>query len=313
MTHPVYLGATAYVAGEFVPIERGVADSAICAQLRQAAHGADRFPLHEGDILDLARDAARQSLDAAGLAPQQVDAVFLLSTGLDAADNLEGAWLGDLLAQLDLGHAAHYQLGMTGCGGFHWAARLAAAMVASGQCRHILLLAFDQAGGKLQRLYGAGTDFPYVTGDAAAACMVSATPQRMDYRLLGNVVNLADSRQIRQPSMDSEMRCIARMFKQAYDAAGVTSSDVAFLVTNNYSHTVSRLYCQLAKLGAHQAFTGNIGSHAHCFSADNIINLHHLTASRDVRDGDNVMLFSTGPYQWGACVLTRLSAEGSLP
>lgn len=311
MRIPVYLGATAYAAGECVPIERAIGDAAVCAQLRHADHGADRFPLYEGNILDLARRAARQSLEAAGLAPQQVDALFVLSTGLDAADNLEGAWLGDLLAELDLGHASHYQLGMTGCGGFHWAARLAAALVASGQCRHILLLAFDQAGGKLQRLYGAGTDFPYVTGDAAAACIIGADPRRMGYRLRGDVVNLADSRQIRQPSMDSEMRCIARMFKQTYAAAGIAPSDVAYLVTNNYSYTVSRLYCQLAKLGAHQAYTGTIASHAHCFSADNIINLHQLTASRDVRDGDNVMLFSTGPYQWGACVLERLPAAGS--
>lgn len=98
--------------------------------------------------------------------------MILASNGLDAAGGLDLAWLGESSRRLGLSRAVHYHVGMAGCAGFHWAARLAASLVAADQCDSVLIVTFDKGEGALQRLYGEDTDFPYLTGDAAAACLV---------------------------------------------------------------------------------------------------------------------------------------------
>ena len=72
----------------------------------------------------------------------------------------------------------------------------------------------------------------------------------------------------------------------------------------NYSLAVSKLYCQLAEVSYSKAFTQNIATHAHCFGSDNLINLQ--CAQQLIMVGHRVMLFSAGPFQWGACVLQKL-------
>ena len=129
----------------------------------------------------------------------------------------------------------------------------------------------------------------------------------MNYLLIGKIVNLYDGAQILKPSMDSEIRTIVRLFGNTYESASVTSDDIDVFITNNYSLEISRLYCQLADLSYSKAFTSTIATHAHCFSSDNLINLHHLNRRPDVRNGQRVLLFSTGPSQWGACVLQNIS------
>ncbi|MFB9244576.1 3-oxoacyl-ACP synthase [Massilia antarctica] len=306
MIRPVYLGAPEYAAGSFVTLDSEIADSALCAQLRHAEHGANFFPQCGSSIFELVDTAIQRSLASARLQAQDIDAVFLVSNMLDAQDNLEPGWLGELNARLGLSHTVHYQVGMAGCGGFHWAARLAASLIAAGECTRILIVSFDKAGGKLQRLYGAGTDFPYVTGDAAAACILSSEPDGMDYRLLGKVINRYDGRQILAPSLDSEMRCISQLIKATYASAELKAKDIDVFITNNYSYAASQLYCQLASLSYAIAYTGTIATHAHCFSSDNLINLHHLAAKGEVGAGARLLLFSTGPFQWGACILEKL-------
>lgn len=306
MTCEVYVGAAHYAAGTLLPIEHGIPDPAICASLRAGNHGANTYAHHASDILELAEAAMRACLAGAALRPAQIDAVFLVSSALDARNNLDPAWLGDLNERLELDQAVHYHIGITGCGGFHWAARLAAGLVGAGSCSRILVVCFDQAAGPLQRLYGEGTSFTYVTGDAAAACVIGNSADGLDYRLLGQVVNLYDGKQIARPSIDSEIETISRLFQKTYEQAGLSPRDIDAFITNNYSLDISRLYCQLAGLPFAKAWTSTIATHAHCFSADNLINLSQLTAAGGMKDGDTALLFSTGPIQWGACVLQKL-------
>lgn len=304
---PVYFGAAQYEIGPTVPLETEINDKVICAQLRAPNYGADKIPCWNRDILELVAIAACKSIESSGRFASDIEAVFLVSNGLDAQNNLDAAWLGTLSKQLGLRRAAHYQIGMAGCAGFHWAAKLAAGLIGSGQCQHILIISFDQAGGVLRRLYGEGTDFPYLTGDAAAAVVLSNANCNMQYKLLGKVVNIWDGGQALRVSLDEEALCIAQLFQDVYASTNLTAADVDLLITNNYSFDVSRLYSLLADVSFTKVFTDTIPTHAHCFGSDNIINLHHAHRKAGITTGQRVMLFSAGPFQWGACLLEKLS------
>jgi len=310
MPNDVYFGAVRFRAGALRPIEDAVASPAVSAALRGPSHGADTYSHHASDPMDLVESAVRDSLAAAGIEAGEIDAVFLVSCSLDAGNNLQPDWLAGLSARLGLGGVAHFHVGMTGCGGFHWAARLAAAMVGPGGCRRVLIVTFDVTAPPLMRLYGEGTNFMYVTGDAAACCVVSHESRGMDYRLIGPVVNVSDTRQITAPSVDGEIDLIARLFGETYQRSGVSASQIDAMVTNNYSMDMSHLYCQLAGVPLSKAVTSTISSHGHCFSSDNLINLHRLAHDRSLAAGQHILLFSTGPFQWGACVLGTLNGKG---
>lgn len=307
LPYSVYVGAVQYEIGPVVPLEAEISDKAICAQLRAPNHGADKIPRWNRDIVELVEVAARKSITSSGRTASDIEAVFLVSNGLDARNNLDAAWLGTLSKQLGLHRAAHYQIGMAGCAGFHWAAKLAAGLIGSGQCQHILIISFDKGSEALQRLYGEGTNFPYLTGDAAAACMLSSTTDAMQYKLLGKVVNIWDGEQALRVSLDEEALCIAQLFQETYTSARITATDIDLLITNNYSFDVSRLYGLLADVSHTKVFTDTIPTHAHCFGSDNIINLYHTQQMASVVGGQRLMLFSAGPFQWGACLLEKLT------
>ncbi|MGJ7528847.1 3-oxoacyl-[acyl-carrier-protein] synthase III C-terminal domain-containing protein [Variovorax sp. GB1P17] len=261
---------------------------------------------------ELAKAAIRSCLTSVPMEAAEIDAVFLVSCTLDAQNNLQPVWLGELAECSGLQQVPHYHIGITGCAGFHWATRLASAMVASGNSDRVLVVMFDKATSPLQRLYGEGTAFMYVTGDAAAACIVSASSSGMDYRLLGQVINLHDSNQIAVPSMDAEIYKISELFTAAYAQAGRSARDIDHFISNNYSLEVSRLYCQLAEVDFRKAVTSPIGTHAHCFSADNLIGLRQLADGKELNAGNTVLCFSAGPHQWGACLLEKLGPTSEM-
>lgn len=299
----VYLGAIRYAAGAPQPIETEILDDATCLTLRAEKHGADTFAKHDSCILELAEAAIRDCLTLPALGATEIDAVLFASCALDAQDNLQPDWLAQLASRVGLQAVPHYHIGITGCAGFHWAARLGAALVSSGSSRRALIVTFDKASPPLERLYGAGSDFMYVTGDAAAACVLSGEPAGMDYRVLGKIENSFDSKQFVAPSMDAEIYKISDLFDMTYKGARKTPRDVTHLVTNNYSLGISRLFAQLAGVSFSAVFTSTIGKYAHCFSSDNLINLCELMECGRVKTGQTVLCFSAGPSQWGACLL----------
>lgn len=309
---PVYIGAAEYAAGPPVALETEVRDIAMRRRLRSADHGARTFARWDGDDLELVEAALRNCLRSSQRDAREIDAVFLLSNGLDAKNNLDAGWLGDLSQRLGLSSVPHYQIGMAGCAGFHWAARLATGLIRGGECLHVLVATFDKADGVLQRLYGEATDSPYLTGDAAAACVFSSSPRAMSYRLVGRVVNVWDGGQVRQSSLHEEVRCVDRLFRETCAGADLSLSEIDLFITNNYSLDVSRLYCQVANISFSKAFTQTIATHAHCFGSDNIINLRHAHLDCLIAPEQHSMLFSAGPYQWGACVIEGLGRPRGL-
>ncbi|MEG4634601.1 3-oxoacyl-[acyl-carrier-protein] synthase III C-terminal domain-containing protein [Microcoleus sp. AR_TQ3_B6] len=302
----VFLGATQYVGGASVTLENLIVDPARCAALRNVAEGVSLVPVYEGEILEQAQLAVVQSLKAAGRSAGEIDAVFFVSNGLDAKNTLDAEWLGAFSERLGLDLSAHYRIAMAGCAGFHWAAKLASTLIVAEEYANVLLLSFDQAKHPLQRIYGEEGSFPYVTGDASSACILSASSKGMDFRLMGRVINIWDGKQARAASLEDEVGCIERLFGEVYSNIAINANDIDLMITNNYSLNVSRLYGNLAGIDFKKVYTETIVTHAHCFSSDIVINLHHGQRTGQIETGARVLTFSAGPYQWGACVFEKI-------
>jgi 3-oxoacyl-[acyl-carrier-protein] synthase-3 len=309
MYRNVYLGAIRYVAGSLRAIEEEIVNPDTLARLRSDSHGANTYARHDGSVAELLEDVIRECMSSVPYSSAQIDAIFCVSCEADVTNNLHPVWMAQLSQRLSLERVPHYHIGITGCAGFHWAAKLASALIASGDAHHVLVVTFDKAGPRLERLYGEGDNFMYMTGDAAAACLISSESDGMDYKLIGKIEHVYDSVQMLAPSTDSEINKIADLFAATYASAGKSADEIKHLVTNNYSLDISRLYCQLAEVSYAKVFTDTIATHAHCFSSDNLINLRELTLHRSLAEGDAILCFSAGPMQWGACILERLEAR----
>ena len=86
----------------------------------------------------------------------------------------------------------------------------------------------------------------------------------------------------------------------------MNANDIDLLITNNYSLNVSRLYSYITGISFEKIYTDTIATHAHCFSSDISINLHHSQRSKLIETGARVLTFSAGPYQWGACIFEKI-------
>jgi hypothetical protein len=154
--------------------------------------------------------------------------------------------------------------------------------------------------------------FALLVFGVAGPFLASSSLRSLSYRLAGSVVNVWDGRQAVDSSLDDEVRCIDRLFRETCANADVSLDEIRLFITNNYSLEVSRLYCQIANIRFSKAFTQTIATHAHCFGSDNLINLHHANQSGLIAEGECAMLFSAGPHQWGACVIEALGSVREL-
>lgn len=298
-----FIGGIAFSCGRSVDIDEIVRDEALATLLKDANHRLRMVPVHDGVIDTLVEEAVAKSLADSGREASEIDAVLLVSNHLESVNNLEPTWISELDQRIGLARVPHLQLGMAGCAGLHHALQIAVSQIRGSGHRNVLIIAFDAAGGALKRIYGEGSDFVYVTGDAAASCVVSSDRASMDFRVVGGVVTAYDSRLALQSSVDDDLDNIGQLFRQAYGASGSSAGDMRMFVCNNYSLEATCLFSQLAEIDDGRVYADSISEYAHCFCADNLINLRRILDRDLVSGGDQLMLFSLGLYQYGACVV----------
>lgn len=303
----VYLGGVSYQAGQCVDIEAADMAQETRAVLRSAENGVKNFSHYPGHLSDLIAASVSSTLAAARRSVAEIEVVCVMSSMIDARNNTEPQWLADLANRLGMQTVPFYAIGLADCAGFHAGLRLAAALVAAGDIENALLLSFDQAGDALQRVYGEGTDFVYVTGDSAASCVISQHAHDLRYELRGPVQYTSNTRQIEHFSDEVDMRSIAALSKKTYQQANIPAHAIGHFICNNYTLEATRLFCRLSGLSPTKAATRQLPRYAHCFSSDNLINLTQLQHDDELRAGDHLLLFSTGPFQSGACIITCMA------
>jgi 3-oxoacyl-[acyl-carrier-protein] synthase-3 len=281
-----YLRGVSYVLGEE---EVGYAGIARLPELAAAFRlvpnpglwGWGTVRVTRREVADLAADAARATLAAAGV--DRADALVLCSTRFPAE---HGAFVAAVLTRAGLGDIPFYGQGLNQCVNLLAGLDIARSFVLGGRYRTVLVVTADAvAGGDPMSQFA-------LFSDGAAGCLVTAEPGReptASYRILG---------------------CAAAQDAAELDGSGQISSDLAREVNDRLlsplglklGHVTALAHLNLFKpllvmkerqagFREDQLYLGNIGRIGHCFSADPLINL----ADRDLVEGQYCLLAASVP------------------
>jgi 3-oxoacyl-[acyl-carrier-protein] synthase-3 len=286
-----YLRGVSYLLGER---EVGYADIARLPELARAFRlapdpglwGWGTVRVTRRDLADLAADAARATLAAAGV--DRVDAVVLCSTRLPAEP---GAFVAAVLTRAGLGDIPFYGQGVNQCVNLLAGLDIARSFVLSGRYRAVLVVTADAVAS------GADPMSPFALfSDGAAGGLVAADPGQEPagcYQMLG---------------------CAAAQDAAALDGTAQISSDLAREVNDRLlaplglklGHVTALAHLNLFKpllvmkerqagFREDQLYLDNIGRLGHCFSADPLINLADRVALGHLAEGHHCLLAASVP------------------
>jgi 3-oxoacyl-[acyl-carrier-protein] synthase-3 len=296
-----HLSAPRYALGETFHQVAALAELSAEARAMLQEFGLERYCTTARSPLALAAHSVAATLDAADVAPEEIDTVVLATSSAGAFDHRA---LARWLSQLGLAHA--YPLGVTFsyCGNIHAAFRVVSALMAAGQVRRVLVVCADRVAEGESRLVPPAIS---VSSDGAASCLISDRPSPGSYQL-GATVQASNA--LLAPE-DSEGRFLQYLqglaggIRGSYEQllAGAGPVNVGTLIANNYNTWVNGNIVRTLKLPRRVLYADNIGRIAHVNTADNLINLRDWETSAAGRRDADVLMLGTGPNMWGLTLL----------
>ena len=282
----------------------------------------------EGDVgpAELAEPAARQALDSAGIAAEQLDMVLFATLSPDW--NFPGS---SCLLQARLGIPGIATLDIRNqCTGFIYGLAIADQFIATGAMEHVLVVGAEVHSSGLD-MSPAGRDVTVLFGDGAGAAVVSATEG--DRRILGHKLH-ADGRHagvlaVRAPASARTPRLTHAMldeglhyphmegrtvFKHAVErlpevveevlaAHGFGVQDVDLLVPHQANRRINEMAGRRLGLPAERV-VHNIEKYGNTTAASIPIALHEAALAGRLSPGDLVVLAAFGAgLTWGATLL----------
>jgi len=283
-----------------------------------------RIALPEQAASDLALPASRQALAEAGIAPADLSAIIVATMTPDmlfpsTACFLQGALGAVPCAAFDL---------LAACSGYVYALSVAQAMIASGQARHVLVVATE--------VLTKFTDYQDRTscilfGDGAGATVVSAaapgSPGEVLYTTLG--ADGANSSSMTLPAGGSRhpadpeglsqrlhyiklrgrevfqlaVRKIIEVVHQCVGACGLTMADIALLIPHQMNLRIIQAAGERLGIPAEKVFV-NIDRYGNTGAATVPIALHEAHTQGRLKRGDIVVLVTFGAgLSWSGAVL----------
>lgn len=290
---PVRLGGVAYELGEHDLGYTQLPDVAATLQRLGLADepqlwGFGRYRRSGRETAELALDSARRTLQRAGAAPQDVDAVLLCSVAFPAGVRAHRALTHAVLRGLQMADDTPL-LGVTisRCATLLCGIRLADDLLASGRYRTILVVSCDRITDERERLE------PFaIFSDAAASCLLSreAMPgYEVVHTVQASCATAADS-----DGPDAGGRLAARA-NRALSQALIAPGSLRRVLHDNLFKPIVALREQLAGFERSQLYLDNIGAIGHCFACDPLINLADLEAAAPPEPGALLGLFSGTP------------------
>jgi 3-oxoacyl-[acyl-carrier-protein] synthase-3 len=287
-----YLRGVSYVLGEE---EVGYAGIARLPELAAAFRlvpnpglwGWGTVRVTRREVADLAADAARATLAAAGV--DRADALVLCSTRFPAE---HGAFVAAVLTRAGLGDIPFYGQGLNQCVNLLAALDIARSFVLSGRYRTVLVVTADAVG------QGDDPMSPFALfSDGAAGCLVAADPgaeAAASYEILGcAAAQYAADLDGTGPNGTAQISSdLAREVNERLLAPlGLKLGDVTALAHLNLFKPLLVMKERQAGCREDQLYLDNIGRIGHCFSADPLINL----SDRDLVEGQYCLLAASVP------------------
>lgn len=239
------------------------------------------------DTAALAVRTGRQTLRAAAVEPCEVDALVLCSTTFPAEVAAHGELIASVLRGLGL-NVPVTGITLNRCANMLVGLRVAAAMVAGGRHRTVLVLTADRIAAESARI----TDFALFS-DGAASCLVtqrsegaSESFQWVADAYAQDPVALGQGNEI---SAD-----LARMAnKMLFAEAGIGIEAIDSLLHNNIYLPIVTMKELQAGFDQSQLDTSNTTRVGHCFAADPLINLADRSSAGSIRAGGLCLLASS--------------------
>lgn len=253
----------------------------------------------ELDTATLAVRAGRQTLDAAGVAPNEIDALVLCSTTFPSEVGEHGDLIATVLRGLELSDVPVTGITLNRCATLLTGLQTAATMVAAGRHRTVLVITTDAVPDESARL----ADFALFS-DGAAACLVS---QRVDgapesYEWVADVHAQDPASMLRGTEISADLAKTAN--QRLFAEAGVRVEEIDGLLHNNVFLPIVLMKEVQAGFHPSQLDTSNITRVGHCFAADPLINLVDRQSAGGVRP-DGLYLLASSVSGLRMCVLLR--------
>ena len=257
------------------------------------------------------------SLDDAGVAPADIDAVIIISESFARLFDL-GAQNGDMfrnvrnqsfdfLSELGINKASVFCASYGGCTNLLQAALLAQTLVEKGLSRNVLLVAAEKFASARARLMDEAIS---IAGDGIASCVVKsdATAAPGSFRL--RHLSVAPYKKFQMegdvPNLLLEMfRAMKNAAADCYDACGWQPDDFRWLVLGDYNRMTSITYGKLLGFPADRVFMENVGKMGH-IPFDPLISLQNLYEQKRLVHGDPILLFLCGPVSCGSIVVETI-------
>ncbi|MET7680648.1 3-oxoacyl-ACP synthase [Streptomyces sp. NPDC005423] len=303
-TTGVVLRAPRYVLGETSVDHTGIEGFAAFVEERRmvpdaALWGWGAVHRTELDTAALAVRTGRLTLRAAAVEPAEVDALVLCSTAFPAEVDAHGELIASVLRGLGIDSVPVTGITLNRCANLLAGLRVAAAMVAGGRHRNVLVITADRVAVESARI----TDFALFS-DGAASCLIT---RRSDgapesYEWVGDA-HAQDSATLGPGhEISADLARLANKRLLAETGIGVEAVD-GLLHNNIYLPIVTMKEVQ-AGFGQAQLDTANIARVGHCFAADPLINLVDRWSAGNVRPG-GLYLLASSVSGLRLCVLLR--------
>jgi 3-oxoacyl-[acyl-carrier-protein] synthase III len=280
--------------------------------VRLAASGVLHFRQAQESLLELALAPALDTLNASGLSSTEIDALLLLTNSYKA--EAFGEEMGnELLRRLGLINAYLHGVYLQGCADLILGLKTAQALVASGQCRHILMIVTDKVGEAGVPVVMCGST---VHSDAASSCLVSHGDDAR-YRLGSAAIihapvatqNGDDTTGGANEPLAPKYACLA--MERALAANRISREEIDLVLTNNLNQFFFTQVGEWLGLERRKIFDANLSAVGHCLASDILINLASLVEPSGEEERRNILLFATSRRSYAAMTLTRSGAPRS--
>jgi len=240
------------------------------------------------DTAALAVRTGRETLRAAAVDPCEVDALVLCSTAFPADVEAHGELIASVLGGLGLGSVPVTGVTLNRCANMLTGLQVAAAMVAGGRHRTVLVITTDRVTTESARI----TDFALFS-DGAASCLVT---QRSDgasesYQWVADAYAQDPAALGAGNEISADLAKLAN--KQLFAEAGIGIEAVDGLLHNNIFLPIVTMKEVQAGFDQSQLDTSNIARVGHCFAADPLINLADRWSAGTIRAGGYYLLASS--------------------
>lgn len=260
-----------------------------------------------------AYELASRALVASGIDPAAVDAI-VYSTCLPQNGNLgdpaDFERTGDVKylmrfpvseLQADFGMHKAFVVGLSqqACTGMLGALRIGRSLLtAEPELQNVLCITADRfpPGARYEQSFN-------LISDGAAACLLSREPSGLLLCDVHHISNGAMAHASDDETAASFFSYTCRLVDEALKRAGLTLSDIRWIVPQNINGTAMKILGGL--LGAKQAqlYRPPLANCGHVISADNIINLAALCSGAPLAAGDRLLTFMAGYGSNWQCAL----------